>query len=87
MPSLSRTLKHALIDGHTVPVNRELNLRPLCEWCEPPKTEADVRETSRSYRRRLRYASIKLAPKGRPLPGTFASGWQHRMDGGWERRT
>jgi hypothetical protein len=21
------------------------------------------------------------APKGRPLPGTFASGWKHRMDG------
>jgi hypothetical protein len=29
---------------------------------------------------------IKIAPKGRPLPGTFASGWKHRMDGGWERR-
>jgi hypothetical protein len=21
--------------------NRERNLHPLCEWCEPPKTEAD----------------------------------------------
>jgi hypothetical protein len=28
----------------------------------------------------------KLAPKGRPLPGTFASGWKHRMDRSWERR-
>ena len=53
--------------------NRESNLHPLCEWCEPPKTEADVHEKSRSYRKR-------------PLPGTFASGWKHRMDGGWERR-
>jgi 5-methylcytosine-specific restriction enzyme A len=67
--------------------NRERNLHPLCEWCEPPKTEADVHEKSRVYRRRLRHAGIKLAPKGRPLLGTFASGWKHRMDGGWERRT
>jgi hypothetical protein len=24
--------------------------------------------------------------KGRPLPGTRASGWRHRMNGRWERR-
>ncbi len=66
--------------------NRESNLHPLCEWCEPPKTEADMQEKSRVYRKRLRHAGIKLAPKGRPLPGTFASGWKHRMDGKWERR-
>jgi hypothetical protein len=53
-----------------------------CEWCEPPKTEADVHEKSRVYRKRLRHAGIRLTPKGRPLPGTFASGWKHRMDGG-----
>jgi HNH endonuclease len=73
----------AVINGGA---NRERNLHPLCEWCEPPKTEADVHEKSRSYRRQLRHAGIKLAPKGRPLPGTLASGWKHRMDGGWERR-
>jgi hypothetical protein len=54
--------------------SRGYNLHPVCEWCEPPKTEADVHEKSRSYR--LRHAGIKLAPKGRPLPGTFASGWR-----------
>jgi hypothetical protein len=53
---------------------------------ERPKMQADVHEKSRSYRERLRHAGIKLAPKGRPLPGTFASRWKHRMDGGWERR-
>jgi hypothetical protein len=57
----------------------------LFKWCEPPKTEADMQK-SRSYRKWLRHAGVKLAPKGRPLPGTFASGWKHRMDGGWERR-
>jgi hypothetical protein len=46
----------------------------------------DVHEKSRSYRKRLRHAGIKVAAKGRPLPGTIASGWKHRMDGGWERR-
>lgn len=26
-------------------------------------------------------------PKGRPLPGTKASGWRHKINGTWERRT
>jgi hypothetical protein len=25
--------------------SRELNLHPLCEWCEPPKTVADMEES------------------------------------------
>ena len=33
-----------------------------------------MHEKPRVYRKRLRHAGIKLAPKGRPLPGTFASG-------------
>jgi hypothetical protein len=39
-----------------------------------------------SHVARLRHAGIKLASKGRPLPGTFASGWKHRMDGGGSGR-
>jgi hypothetical protein len=70
----------AVINGRP---NRENNLHPLCEWCEPSKTEADVWEKSRVYRCRLRHAGIKLKAKGRPLPGAFASAWEHRMDGGW----
>jgi hypothetical protein len=66
--------------------NRESKLHPLCEWREPTKTQADVQEKSCVYRKRLRHAGIKLAPKGRPLPVTFVSGWKHRMDCGWERR-
>jgi 5-methylcytosine-specific restriction enzyme A len=73
----------AVINGGA---NRESNLHPLCEWCEPLKTAVDMQEKSRSYRKRLRHAGIKVAPKGRPLPGTIASGWKHRMNGGWERR-
>jgi 5-methylcytosine-specific restriction enzyme A len=73
----------ALINGGE---NRERNLHPLCAWCEPPKTRDDVREKSRSYRTLLRQAGIRLRPTGRPLIGTIASGWRHRMDGTWERR-
>jgi len=50
------------------------------------KTAVDMQEKSRLYRKRLRHAGIKVAPEGRPLSGTIASGWKHRMDGGWERR-
>jgi hypothetical protein len=73
----------AVINGGA---NRETTLHPLCEWCEPPKTEADVHEKSRTHGRRLHHAGIKLASKWRPLPDTIASGWKHRMDGGRERR-
>jgi hypothetical protein len=45
-----------------------------------------VRRDRTRHAGRLRHAGIKVAAKGRPLPGTFASGWKHRMDGGWERR-
>jgi 5-methylcytosine-specific restriction enzyme A len=67
---------HAVIDGGP---NREINLHPLCEWCEPPKTQADMQEKSRAYHKRLRHAGVWLAPKGRPLPGTFASAPQSRL--------
>ena len=73
----------AIINGGA---NRERNLHPLWAWCEPVKTRADVRLKSIAYRKGLRHAGIKLAPKGRPLPGTVASGWRRRMSGGWERR-
>lgn len=73
----------AIINGGE---NRERNLHPLCAWCDPPKTRADVREKSRTYRARLRHAGIKLKAAGRPIAGTIASGWRHRMDGSWERR-
>ena len=66
--------------------NRENNLHPLCAWCDPIKTGADIAEKSATYRKRLRHAGIKLKTKGRPLPGTIASGWKHKMDRSWVRR-
>lgn len=73
----------ALINGGE---NRERNLHPLCAWCHGLKTRADVHEKSRVYVTRRHHAGIKSRTKWRPLPGTIASGWKHRMDGGWERR-
>lgn len=73
----------ALINGGE---NRENNLHPLCAWCDPPKTANDVAEKSKTYHKQLRHAGIKIKPKGRPLPGTIASGVRHRMNGTWELR-
>ena len=73
----------ALINGGK---NRETNLHPLCEWCDPDKTAVDVAEKSRVYRVQLRHAGIRPESKGRPIPGTVASGWKHRLDGTWVRR-
>ena len=52
---------------------------PLCEWCDPPKTQADVHEKSRVYRRRLRRAAIKLAPEGRSCPARSPVGASIRV--------
>jgi len=77
----------ALINGGE---NREANLRPLCAWCNPGKTAADVAEKSITQRKRLKHAGIKLRTKSPPMIGTIASGWKHRLDGSrfgvWERR-
>jgi 5-methylcytosine-specific restriction endonuclease McrA len=74
----------ALINGGK---NREGNLQPICDWCDRKvKTPADVAEKSRTYAKQLSQVGIKKKPKGRPLIGTKASGWKHKVDGSWERR-
>lgn len=73
--------KQALINSGE---NRERNLQPLCAWCDPPKTAADVAEKSKVYDRTLNHAGIRKA-KGRPMPGTRASGVRRRMDGTVEK--
>lgn len=76
--------KKALINGGE---NRERNLQPLCDWCNPSKNAADVAEKSAVADKALAHAGIKRKPRGRPMPGTRASGWKQKMDGTWERRT
>lgn len=67
----------ALINGGT---NAENNLQVLCCWCHGAKTISDVAEKSQTYKRRSRHYGIRK-PKGRPLPGTKASGIRKHMDG------
>ncbi len=67
-------------------LNRESNLHPLCEWCDPRKTAIDVAEKSAVYTRALSHAGIKREAVGRPMVGTIKSGWKKHFNGGWERR-
>lgn len=64
--------KKALINGGE---NRESNLHPLGDkCCNPKKNAADVAEKSATYRARLKNYGVRRKPKGRPMPGTKASG-------------
>lgn len=72
----------AIINGGA---NRESNLGPIHEACDKTKTASDVAEKSRVARKRMKFLGI--APKkGRPMPGSKASGLRRRMDGTVERR-
>ena len=65
--------------------NAEFNLQVLCVICHLSKTQRDVDEKSRVVRKRLKHLGLRKA-KGRPMPGTKASGIRKRMDGTVERR-
>ena len=65
--------------------NRESNLQVLCALCHLHKTAEDVAEKSRVVRKRLKHLGIRKA-KGRPLPGTKASGLRKRINGRVEKR-
>lgn len=72
----------ALVNGGE---NRETNLRLTCSWCKPHKDREDmaIRQTTRNVR--TKHLGIRK-PKGRPMPGSKASGLRKRMDGRVERR-
>lgn len=72
----------ALINGGE---NRESNLQPLGDLCcNKDKNKSDVAEKSAVYGKKLFNAGIRKN-KGRPMPGTRASGLRKRMDGRVER--
>lgn len=74
----------ALVNGGG---HAESNLQPLCASpCHSQKTKADVAEKSRVYRKAANHAGIKTR-KGRPMPGSRASGIKRKMNGQVERRT
>lgn len=61
-PGVEWTCDHkiALINGGA---NRETNLQPLCQWCNPTKNAADVAEKSRVYERAASHAGIRKPRK------------------------
>lgn len=64
--------------------NELSNCKVLCRLCHAAKTKVDVKAIAKS--KRIRDKRIKARkPKGRPLPGTRASGLRKRMDGTVER--
>jgi 5-methylcytosine-specific restriction protein A len=68
----------ALINGGE---NRESNMQPLGDrCCNKAKNRADVAEKAAVYRTRRAYL-IRRKPKGRPMPGTIASGVKKKIDG------
>lgn len=62
------------------------NCRVLCARCHRLKTKADRPEIDKTRRILKKRAGLRK-PKGRPLPGTKASGWRKRMNGTVERRS
>jgi 5-methylcytosine-specific restriction protein A len=65
--------------------NREANLFPALRDKHREKTKADVAERVGVSTKRKKNLGIR-AKKSRPMPGTRASGWQHKMSGEWVRR-
>lgn len=65
--------------------HRESNFAPALARYHKPKTKADLAEKSHVYARKLSHAGIQQKPKGRPIPGTRASGIRKRMNGNVER--
>jgi 5-methylcytosine-specific restriction endonuclease McrA len=62
------------------------NLWPICVPCDVQfKAPHDTSEVAKGKAVRDSLY-IKNKPKGRPMPGSKASGFKHKMDGTWERR-
>lgn len=75
-----------LCDGGT---DDDDNLAPAHERCNMEKAWHDEKpRTSKADRQRAFHVTGRSKPRrGRPMPGTRASGWKQRIGGNWERRT
>jgi 5-methylcytosine-specific restriction enzyme A len=71
----------ALINGGA---HRESNLAPVLVAPHRVKTKEDVALKSKNAKVRKKHLGIKR--KGRPMPGSKASGIKMKIGGGWERR-
>lgn len=61
------------------------NCQVLCAGCHRRKTsKIDVPAIAKGKRLEAKRSGLKR--KGRPLPGTKASGWKHKLTGEWLKR-
>jgi 5-methylcytosine-specific restriction protein A len=62
------------------------NCQVLCSACHDAKTfKQDIPAIAKSNRVRAKHLGA-VKPKGRPIPGSKASGWRKKLDGTVERR-
>jgi 5-methylcytosine-specific restriction protein A len=61
------------------------NARVLCVPCHKAKSAVDIRQIRKSDRQRDKHTGA-FKPRGRPMPGSRASGWKRTMDGRTIRR-
>lgn len=61
------------------------NAQLLGECCFAPKNAKDTTDIARAKRRQAKDMGAKK-PSSRPIPGSRASGWRHKLSGEWVRR-
>lgn len=61
------------------------NAQLLGECCFAPKNAKDTTDIARAKRREAKALGAKK-PSSRPIPGSRASGWRHKLSGEWVRR-
>lgn len=62
------------------------NAIALCKTCHADKTHGHDRPVMAKADRQRKAHFLGRAPRGRPLPGSRASGWKHKISGEWVRR-
>lgn len=65
--------------------HRESNLQPVLKSAHIEKTKHDVAELAKARRLAAKHAGIEKR-KGKPMPGSKASGWKRKITGEWVRR-
>jgi 5-methylcytosine-specific restriction endonuclease McrA len=85
-PGMPREYHH-IIPANVGGGNESANCLLLCKPCHSKRTTTtDTPQAARTKRLQKQNAGIKKKRKGKPIPGSTASGWKHKMDGSWERR-
>lgn len=77
-------------DEHVNPLwlsgdNSAPNRGPAHGWCSLVKTSGEATVRAKIRKVSQKHFGAKEKPKGRPMFGTKASGWKHKLNGKWER--